>query len=194
MQEKESKTILLEKPGQTEKAIKVEKDVQIEKEPNTQKQTEMNLKELKKEKLFTSTIIETPNYDFIEASVPKTTPQTQTEAKKDPKFRFRLIVAVYCIIIAICGIWVISNAVELNSLNSSITQSNNEYYINEAQYILKISELDAVQPDEDGSLSPIAPENIFGVQAEPLAEPTDPTVSTSWFDRVCNWLSGFFGG
>lgn len=194
MQEKESKTILLEKPVQTEKAIKVEKDVQIEKEPNTQKQTEMNLKELKKEKLFTSTIIETPNYDFIEASAPKTTPQTQTETKKDPKFRFRLIVAVYCIIIAICGIWVISNAVEMNSLNSSITQSNNEYYINEAQYILKISELDAVQPDEDGSLSPIAPENIFGVQAEPLAEPTDPTVSTSWFDRVCNWLSGFFGG
>ena len=74
MQEKESKTILLEKPVQTEKAIKVEKDVQIEKEPDTQKQTEMNLKEFKKEKLFTSTIIETPNYDFIEASVPKTTP------------------------------------------------------------------------------------------------------------------------
>ena len=66
--------------------------------------------------------------------------------------------------------------------------------VNEAKYILKISELDAVKPDEDGSISPIAPENIFGVQAEKLAEPTDPTISTSWFDKFCNWLSGIFGG
>ena len=107
MQEKESRTVLLEKPVQE---TKIEKAV----EESTQKQAEFNLKELKKEKLFTSTVIETPNYDFIEASVPKTTPQTQTEAKKDPKFRFRLIVAVYCIIIAICATWGISNAVEMN--------------------------------------------------------------------------------
>ena len=188
MQEKESRTVLLEKPVQE---TKIEKAV----EESTQKQAEFNLKELKKEKLFTSTVIETPNYDFIEATAPAPEVKAQTEPKKDPKFRFRLIVAVYCIIIAICGIWVISNAVEMNSLNSSINQANNEYMINEAQYIMKIEALgEAIEPDDDGSLSPIAPENIFGVQAEPLAEPTDPTVSTSWFDRFCNWLSGIFGG
>ena len=188
MQEKESRTVLLEKPVQE---TKIEKAV----EESTQKQAELNLKELKKEKLFTSTVIETPNYDFIEATTPAQEIKTQTEPKKDPKFRFRLIVAVYCIIIAICGIWVISNAVEMNSLNSSINQANNEYMINEAEYIFKIQSLgDALEPDDDGSLSPIAPENIFGVQAEPLAEPTEPTVSTSWFDRFCNWLSGIFGG
>ena len=190
MQEKESRVALLEKPVITERAVELEKSVKAD----TQKQSEMNLKELKKEKLFTSTVIETPNYDFIEASAPIQEVKPLTQPRKDPKFRFRLIVAVYCIIVAICSVWIISNAVEMNSLNSSITQSNSEYMINEAQYILKISELDAVQPDEDGSLSPIAPENIFGVQAEKLSEPTDPTISTSWFDKVCNWLSGIFGG
>ncbi len=184
MQEKESKTILLEKPTQEVKTETIKETLQ----------SKQNLKELKKEKLFTSTVIETPNYDFIEASTPQIEQKPQTKTKPDPKFRFKLIVAVYCIIVAICGAWIISNAVELNGISTSISQSNNAYMVNEAKYILKISELDAVKPDEDGSISPIAPENIFGVQAEKLAEPTDPTISTSWFDRVCNWLSGIFGG
>ena len=184
MQEKESKTILLEKPT---KQVKTEvKEDAI--------QSKQNLQELKKEKLFTSTVIETPNYDFIEASNIEPKQKPQTKSKPDQKFRFRLITIVYCVIVAICGAWIISNAVELNGISTSISQSNNAYMVNEAKYILKISELDAVKPDEDGSISPIAPENIFGVQAEKLAEPTDPTISTSWFDKFCNLLSGIFGG
>lgn len=196
MQEKESKIALLEKPTQTQTETQIQTKIQKDLQNKPENQTSLNLKELKKEHLFTSTVIETPNYDFIEVATPSSNvkTKTETEPKVDTKFRFRLIVAVYCIIIAVCGIWVISNAVQMNSLSSSITEANNAYMINEAQYILKISELDAIEPDDDGSLSPIAPENIFGVQAEKLSNPTDPTISTSWFDKVCNWLSGVTGG
>ena len=193
MEEKEARTAILERI-ETKLEKKAEVKTHIMPDFELDKQDSLNLKELKKEQTYTSTVIETPNYDFIE-SLPKKeeAPATQTEPKKDPKFRLRLIVAVYCIIIAICSAWVISNAVNINQANAGINEANTAYEINEAKYILKIEQLDNAQPEEDGKLSPIAPENIFGVEPEPLADIAEPLKNTNWFDMFCNWVSKIFG-
>jgi hypothetical protein len=95
---------------------------------------------------------------------------------------------------AICSIWVISNAVNISNAKANINNSQSAYNINVAKYAYEISKLDNAQPEEDPRLSPIAPENIFGVQAEKLAEPADPVANDSWFNRFCDFISGIFGG
>ncbi len=156
-----------------------------------------NIKMLKSEKYFTGTTIETPNYDYIEASSPSGEEEETVEVqpRKSPKFRLRLITVTYIIICAICVSWIISNAVQMNSVSSNISQTTTDYEVNLFEYTTKLAQLDNVQPSEDGtSLNPIAPENIFGLNPEPLTDPVEYSVETSWFDNFCNWLSSIFGG
>lgn len=193
---REARTLLLEKleeKPELQTEIATEAPVTPEPAVTPEKQTELNLKELKKESLYSSTVIETPNYDFIEAS-PLPEKKVKEETKTNPKFKLRLLVVTYSIIIAICSIWIISNAVNINNLNNSINETNSAYYVNEAKYILKIKALENAEPSEDGNINPIAPENIFGVQAEAIEVPSDPTPSQNWFDTFCTWISKLFGG
>ena len=194
------RTLLLEKVEEKEEKQTAEQEM-VKEEPKQDieiKQDTINLQELKKEKLFSSSVIETPNYDLIpeikKETLEEIKPKAQETNAPNPKFRFRLVSITYCIILLICSVWIISNAVNISKTKSNISDSQSAYNINEAKYAYEISKLDDAQPEEDPSLSPIAPENIFGVQAEKLAEPTDPVKDDNWFNRFCDFISGIFGG
>ena len=57
--------------------------------------------------------------------------------------------------------------------------------------IEKLDDLDD-NPHESSDLQKV--ETIITVQPLPLENPTDYQETTNWFDSLCNWISGLFGG
>lgn len=118
---------------------------------------------------------------------------------KGYKFKFRLLTGVFCCLLAILTGWVIGNAVEIASTGSQIATEvtkGEDYSVNIAKYLSKISKLDNANKDmaspEDGSLLPI--EEIIPVTPQPLDEPTEYEHESNWFDKICNWFKNLFGG
>lgn len=134
--------------------------------------------------------IETVERDFYEIDAkPK-------QKNKPTKFRFRLLTCIYCAIIAVCTGWVITNAVRISTVQSTIESSQSSFKINELKYIKKIEQLDDLkdtsQNPEDSSLLPI--EEVITIQPAPLENPTDYAKNSNWFDKICNWFGHLFGG
>ena len=121
------------------------------------------------------------------------------KAKKKPKpqsFRFKLLTIVYCVIIAVTSGWVITNAVRISNVQSTIESTQNSIEINGLKFKNKIESLDKLKDEsesnENSSLVPI--EEIITIQPRPLENPTDYAVQSNWFDKICNWFGHLFGG
>lgn len=144
-------------------------------------------------KAESSSIIEKPNYDFIE-------PLTSDEAekiykiekqekvdKKSSKFGKRLRIALFSLVMAVCGIWGIANIVNINTVKSELDSLSNIYYnINLPSYLRNLAQLDAVNQDNM--------ENLFQTIPEEAQPPTQIEAKSNWFDRFCEFLAGLFGG
>ena len=74
------------------------------------------------------------------------------------------------------------------------TANQQEYNVNIAEYLSKISRLDndTSQTPDDDSLLPI--DEIITITPQPLENPTEYEEESNWFDSICNWLRNLFGG
>ena len=141
-----------------------------------QKQEEIVAKE-------NSSVIEKPNYDFIE---PLSQEQEEkifvVEKQKEPKKKFspvlkKIKIAIFILLVGVLGSWTIYNAVELSNVVT-------EYNLKLDQYLLKLGTLDSASSMND--LFPTYPEEknpASGIEKE-----------SNWFDRFCNFIGGIFGG
>lgn len=150
--------------------------------------------------------VEISNLDFINeiCNFPKTEQKAdkknkidnlQTETKTDgkAKFRNRLIAIGYVIIIGICAGWVIGNSIAIHNQANALNLANTSYEVNVAKYVMKLSQLDGIEVEDDtDSFSPIT--SAIELQPEPLSEPYEETKTSNWFDKLCNWLSKLFRG
>ena len=130
----------------------------------------------------TTSVVETPNYDFIE-------PLNEEQEKKIFKIEHsekkkavspllkRLKIIAFALIFGVLGAWTIYNGVNLS-------QISNEYNLKLEQYLFKLGTLDSASgandlfptyPEEENSASSVAPKS-------------------NWFDRLCNFIAGIFGG
>ncbi len=118
-------------------------------------------------------------------------------SQKSYKFRFRLLTGVFCCIMAILVGWIIGNSIEIATTSNQIvteTANQQEYNVNIAEYMSKISRLDndTSQSPDDDSLLPI--DEIITITPQPLEDPTEYEEESNWFDSICNWLRNLFGG
>lgn len=133
---------------------------------------------------YQPSVMETPNYDFIEASGINSSDIKQKNKSKK-RFRAKLSLITYSIIFLICSCWTISNAIELSNTARNISEIN--YHINEIQYLIKIEQLDNYNNGENPEIV-----NIIEITPPALVEPTQIQPITNWFDRICAWLAGLF--
>lgn len=118
--------------------------------------------------------------------------------QKSYSFRIKLLAGVYCIVIALFGGWVISNSINISKLDQSMYQTQietTEINSNITGVIKEIQKIDAVtgNEDEDSLLMQIVPE-IIDITPEAITEPNKYEETSNWFDAICNWISGIFGG
>ncbi len=137
----------------------------------------------------TSSVIEKPNYDFIETLSPEEEKKIykieKEEAKSKPRtFGKKLRAALFSLVVAVCGVWGIVNVVSITNLESEIAAVNEVYQLNLINYLSKLGTLDTASNYNDlFETYPVTPSN-----------PSQISPSSNWFDRICNFIAGLFGG
>lgn len=131
---------------------------------------------------------------LIEKEIKKATPQP----KKSYSFRIKLVAGVYCILVALFGGWVISNAVNISKTSDALyetTQQTQEISSDIVGILAKIKQADTIagSPDGDSLVTEIITKEIE-ITPETITEPNEYKKSSNWFDVVIDFITGIFGG
>ncbi len=130
-----------------------------------------------------SSVIETPNYDFIEPlseqqeqKIFKIRKENKEKSKASPLLK-KLKIIVFSLLFAVLGSWTVYNAVELSNVVT-------EYNLKLDQYLIKLGTLDSASGMND----------LFPTYPEEENEASSIGKKSNWFDRLCNFIAGIFGG
>lgn len=109
-----------------------------------------------------------------------------------PKTRFRIFIfGLISVLACMCG-WSIYNAVEIKTLTAEIEQANKIYSVNVYNYVKTISKADDLtNKDSITNLDSLSEAGIVPLQPT-KEQPSEYSVKSNWFDRLCNWLSNLF--
>lgn len=118
--------------------------------------------------------------------------QTKQIKRAKPKTRFKIFIfALIGVLACMCG-WSIYNAVEIKTLTAEIEQANKIYSVNVYNYIKTISKADDLtNKDSITNLDSLSEAGIVPLQPK-KEDPSEFSVKSNWFDRLCNWLSNLF--
>lgn len=146
--------------------------------------------ELAKIESKVSQVIEKPNYDYIESLSSEEKEKIfkiEKEEVSKPKVSFgKLKVVALSILFAIFGVWGIVNIAKLDGLSSELTKIETVYKLNLATYAKNLATLDATSAENMENLLPTIPDQ--------KGDSTDIGEQSNWFDRICNFIAGLFGG
>ncbi len=137
----------------------------------------------------TSSIIEKPNYDFIESLSPEEEKKVYKIEKEKPEPKSntlgkRLRAVIFSLVVAVCGVWGIVNVVSISNLESEIAAVNEVYQLNLINYLSKLGTLDSASNYND----------LFETYPVKPSTPSQVATASNWFDRICNFIAGLFGG
>ena len=181
-QQTESSSNILLKNKSVEKPVQSMIEPEIEQEPEIAEQSKVDDIALKEN------ISESVSEEFFEIK-----PKNKRKTKLG-QFRLKLFTFVFCAIMAVTVGWVITNTIRISNVNKAIETVQTEHSANIIKLKNNIDKLDDLNdnPQESSDLQKI--ETIITVQPLPLENPTDYQETTNWFDSLCNWISGLFGG
>lgn len=213
-----SEKTLLEEIKKEQKEM-VEKKFALEKERREEKEKEEALKQGKQINIFSSatfpkiqtqtveeetseeeqiskieskvsSVIEKPNYDLMEElsetqreKIFKIEKEEEVKPKLKPS---RIKGYVLAILLAIFGVWGVVNIAKMDNLSPQISQIESVYKINLAKYAKNLAALDATSAENMENLLPTIPDQKY--DANEIIE------QSNWFDRICNFIGGLFGG
>ena len=166
---------------------KMLEEFEVEKEQLIQKQYEKleEAPEPEKEKKqeVSQKIIEKPNYDFIQENDKVVTLSKKEKAKKKTsKKRLSLFLSLA---LGISAIICISNVIAIDHMSSNLAGLEYELYeVNLPKYLKDIADLDTTKKGME--FIETYPEDIY--------DAGESGQKTNWFDKVCNFFSGLFGG
>ena len=137
-----------------------------------------------------SSVIEKPNYDYIETlsdsqreKVFKIEKEEKVIEKPKPS---KIKIWVMGILLAIFGVWGIGNIITVENVGAQIAEVSTEYSLNLATYLKNLTSLDATNSENMNNLFQTIPE-----EESPASEVGQ---QSNWFDRICNFITGLFGG
>ena len=127
-------------------------------------------------------IIEKPNYDLIEENKKIVKLSKKSETKKINKKKVAGLVMA-CTLGASALICV-TNTIILDNMNSSVVQIDKTYNINLVDYLKNINNLDATKKGME----------FIETYPDELLDAGDLGKQSNWFDKLCSFLGGLFGG
>lgn len=149
-----------------------EKTTESEPEPATEKKQEVS-----------QNIIDKPNYDFIQENEKIVKLSKKEKVKKKPE-RKRLSLFL-SIALGISAIICISNIVAIDQMSSNLAGIEHEFYdVNLPKYLKDIADLDTTKKGME--FVETYPDEEF--------DAGESGHESNWFDKLCNFLSGLFGG
>ncbi len=174
----ENMTIADYKKQESEKELKAfekEKEVLIAMQYETQEQQQET-------KQVARNVIEKPNYDLLEENkkIVKLKSKAQTKKKTNKKLAS---IAIACALGITAGIAVI-NCVIIENMSSNYLQIDETYKLNLSKYLKNINNLDQAQNGME----------IIETYPEEMMDAGDVGKESNWFDRLCNFIGGIFGG
>ncbi len=131
-----------------------------------------------------TSVIETPNYDLMETLSEAQEEKVFKVEKNQPKAERRISplmkkikIGIMVLLIGVFGSWTIYNAVELSQVVT-------EYNLKLDQYLLKLGTLDSASGMND----------LFPTYPEDFNKASSIEKKSNWFDRLCDFIAGIFGG
>lgn len=162
------------------KEFEKEKEDLIQKQYEKEEAQEENSQE---EKTVSQNIIEKPNYDLIQENKKIVRLKKKQKEKKSPsKKKLSLILSIT---LGIASIICVSNIIAIDQMSSNLAGLEYELYeVNLPKYLNDIANLDTTKKGMD--FIETYPEEVYDAGEEGQ--------KTNWFDKVCDFLSGLFGG
>lgn len=154
-------------------------EFEVEKEQLIKEQYEK--KEEKQE--VSQKIIEKPNYDFIQENDKVVKLSRKEKAKKKPsRKKLSLFLALA---LGISAIICVSNVIAIDHMSSNLAEIEYELYeVNLPKYLKDIANLDTTKKGME--FLETYPEEVF--------DAGQAGQKSNWFDKLCNFFSGLFGG
>lgn len=151
-----------------EKPLKIESETKEEKEEKSEKSVN---------------VIEKPNYDLIEEPK-KTIKLKKKENLKQKKRPNRLASIVLACVLGASAIVCIANFSVLDQMQNNLTNIEETYNLRLDKYMKNILNLDTTKKSME----------FIETYPDKLQNAGDLGKKSNWFDRLCNYLGGLFGG
>lgn len=191
LSEKETATLVLDKEEETQTTEKQEVD---KTKVNLQKLRE-ELAEVKQQKVKAykkeKAVVETPNYDFIKEISPEKRKKIykieKTSVQKDTKpftISKKLKLILFAIVFMVGGAFCLSSGIDMLNSNTVLNSAQTEYELSLSKLLKKISKTDSGNKTLE----------LLETYPDELRDPSTIEKSTNWFDTICNFISGLFGG
>ncbi len=205
MEEKEKLTLEeSEKLAKKKTAVAVlEKEEQVEEKKEEQvDRTKVNLQKLREElaeqkqqktamRKEERKVVETPNYDLIKEISPEKRKQIfkveKTFSKQENKpftFSKRLKVILFAIVFIVGGAFCLSSGIDMINSSTAMQVAQTEYELSLSKLIKKISKIDSGNKTLE----------LIETYPDEFNEPSSIAENSNWFDKICNFISGLFGG
>ncbi len=166
--------------------MKEEKEAQAQefkekKEELIAEQFQQEEQEEKKEQVCEN-IIDKPNYDLLEEN--KKVIKNNLKKSENVKIKKKIAGLALAIAFGICGILCVTNCIIIDNMSANFTQIDETYNIRLDRYLKSIYDLDTTQKGME----------LVETYPEQSHEAGDLGEKSNFFDRLCNFISGIFGG
>lgn len=165
---------------------KQEEDKRVEefnekKEELLKKQFEIADKKEEKQEV-SQNVIEKPNYDLIEENK-KIVKLKKNEKKKKANSKKVAGIVMACTLGA-SALVCVTNTIIIDNMSSNFTQIDETYKLNLRKYLKHIYDLDTTKKSME----------MIETYPEDMLDAGDLGKVSNWFDRLCNFIGGMFGG
>lgn len=178
-EEKQHQEFLVEKEKLIQQQFEEKKELKQEKAEEKQEIKQ----ETKQEEKKSVNIIEKPNYDLIEEPK-KTIKLKRKEKQKTEKKPNKLASIVLACALGICTVISIVNFSVLDQMENNISNLEQTYNLRIDKYIKNILNLDTTKKSME----------FIETYPDELLDAGELGKKSNWFDRLCNFLGGLFGG
>ena len=148
-------------------------------------------KEMKKQAKEKEKAVVSPNYDLIKEISPEKRKKIYKIQKVEPeqevkpyKFSKKLKIILFSLVFLVGGAFCLTSGIQLGDAINSLNAVQTQYEANLPKLIKKISKID----NSNTALE------LIETYPDELNEPSSIAESTNWFDKICNFISGLFGG
>lgn len=128
-------------------------------------------------------IIEKPNYDLIQENT-KIVKLTKTEKQKKKLSKKKLSLFL-SLAMGISAVICLTNIIIIDHMSANLANLEYEYYeVNLPRYLKNIADLDSAKKGME----------FVETYPEDILDAGQAGQKTNWFDKLCNFFSGLFGG
>lgn len=204
MEDKDEERTLQRQPSSSRETttMVLEKEEEVQEEKKEIDKTKVNLQKLREElaevkqqkvKAYRKeqAVVQTPNYDLIKEISPEKRKKIykieKTDIQKENKpftISKKLKLILFALVFMVGGAFCLSSGIDMLNSTSVLNTAQTEYELSLSKLLKKISKTDSGNKTLE----------LLETYPEELRDPSTIEESSNWFDTICNFISGLFGG